>query len=74
MALASCRECGSQVSSSAKTCPHCGLARPTENEVTAAFTKWARVILTVMAAGFAIYATTVVSQCSANIEQTIRGK
>ena len=28
MALRNCRECGNQVSSSAKKCPHCGIKRP----------------------------------------------
>jgi hypothetical protein len=30
MALASCRECGKEVSTDAKTCPHCGVASPTK--------------------------------------------
>ena len=30
MALTNCRECGTQVSTSAKTCPSCGIARPGE--------------------------------------------
>ena len=28
MALKSCRECGKEVSTEAKTCPHCGVANP----------------------------------------------
>lgn len=28
MALGSCKECGQQVSSGAKTCPHCGVKKP----------------------------------------------
>src|SRR2546426_4174285 len=29
MALTQCRECGTQVSTEAPTCPHCGVPRPT---------------------------------------------
>ena len=32
MALASCRECGQQVSTEANTCPHCGTGDPTGKE------------------------------------------
>jgi hypothetical protein len=28
MALRACRECGSQISTKAETCPHCGIAAP----------------------------------------------
>jgi hypothetical protein len=28
MAMTSCRECGQAVSSTAATCPHCGVSRP----------------------------------------------
>lgn len=28
MAIKKCRECGGKVSSSAKTCPHCGVSKP----------------------------------------------
>lgn len=30
MALTTCKDCGSEISHSAKTCPHCGARRPTE--------------------------------------------
>ena len=51
MALKACRECGKTVSSSAKTCPHCGIGDPTG---TIAATKRAQglvvlALLTVMA-------------------------
>jgi hypothetical protein len=37
MAMTECRECKGAVSSTAKTCPHCGVSRPTltEGEVKA---------------------------------------
>jgi hypothetical protein len=31
MALTACRECGTQVSTDAETCPHCGIRSPTAN-------------------------------------------
>ncbi len=34
MALKSCRECGGQVSTQAKTCPNCGVANPTRRGFT----------------------------------------
>lgn len=37
MAMAKCRECGSEVSSEAKTCPKCGIKKPVK--VTSTFTK-----------------------------------
>jgi len=30
MTLSACRECGAQVSSQAKNCPHCGVRSPTK--------------------------------------------
>jgi len=32
MALAKCKECGKKVSTSAKTCPSCGVPSPTKKE------------------------------------------
>ena len=32
MALASCKECGKKVSTSAKTCPSCGIPSPTKKK------------------------------------------
>ena len=32
MALANCKECGKQVSTSAKACPSCGVPSPTKKE------------------------------------------
>lgn len=34
MALKTCKECKKEVSSSAKTCPHCGVSNPAESEPT----------------------------------------
>lgn len=35
MTLSSCKECGAQVSTEAKTCPHCGVKAPTQRPNTA---------------------------------------
>src|SRR6266851_1951335 len=32
MALKQCRECGGKVSTAANTCPHCGIATPTQTD------------------------------------------
>jgi len=32
MALANCKECGKKVSTSAKSCPSCGVPSPTKKE------------------------------------------
>jgi RNA polymerase subunit RPABC4/transcription elongation factor Spt4 len=32
MALDACRECGNQISTKAKTCPHCGIKSPTRTK------------------------------------------
>lgn len=37
MALVKCRECGKEVSNSAKKCPHCGIDSPAMSPVKAAF-------------------------------------
>ena len=47
MALKPCRECGEQVSTEAKTCPHCGVKRPVKQ--TSVF---AWIILAVIGLGF----------------------
>ncbi|MDP1859702.1 MAG: zinc ribbon domain-containing protein [Gemmatimonadaceae bacterium] len=36
MAMGNCRECGKEVSSEAKSCPHCGVARPVPTDPKAA--------------------------------------
>ncbi|WP_155950186.1 hypothetical protein [Rhodanobacter sp. OR92] len=36
MALINCRECGKQVASSAKICPHCGITTPNKSSVQGA--------------------------------------
>lgn len=35
MALAKCKECGKEVSTNAKTCPHCGVKHPGVGDVSA---------------------------------------
>ena len=32
MAMSNCKECGKQVSTTAKTCPNCGASEPTEKK------------------------------------------
>ena len=32
MAMSNCKECGKQVSTTAKTCPNCGAPKPTEKK------------------------------------------
>ncbi len=34
MAMSNCKECGKQVSTTAKTCPNCGAPKPTEKKKT----------------------------------------
>lgn len=49
MALKTCRECGKDVSESAKSCPHCGVDHPA-NKLAAAGAKMQRIgcILTLL--------------------------
>lgn len=49
MALKKCRECGDNVSSSAKTCPHCGIKKP--------YTSPSGCFIFIFAVGFATYMT-----------------
>lgn len=49
MAIRKCRECGKEVSSEAKTCPHCGVANPVKKGVSPL-----RLILVVLL-GFVVY-------------------
>jgi hypothetical protein len=37
MALAECRECGKEVSNSAKLCPHCGVSQPGKSKAQEMF-------------------------------------
>lgn len=40
MALASCRECKAQVSTEARSCPHCGAPRPAQQDWTGSGFEW----------------------------------
>ncbi|HDG1673796.1 TPA: hypothetical protein PFE07_003264 [Kluyvera cryocrescens] len=51
MALTKCKECKKEVSTSAKTCPHCGVANPGVNVMKGCL------ILIVLAIGFGAYMT-----------------
>lgn len=51
MALKSCRECGKEVSTEAKTCPHCGVEKPTTPQPTAKDTITGLVFLVLVVAG-----------------------
>jgi hypothetical protein len=44
MALQACRECGQQVSTQARRCPHCGAKRPTTNLFWLGARRWLAVI------------------------------
>ncbi|MBX9612444.1 MAG: zinc ribbon domain-containing protein [Burkholderiales bacterium] len=51
MALKPCRECRQEVSTEAKTCPHCGTPNPTTPKATAKDTLAGLVVLALIAAG-----------------------
>jgi hypothetical protein len=40
MAMTTCKECGKQVSTKAKTCPHCGAAAPAKKKANGGVGKW----------------------------------
>lgn len=40
MALTTCKDCGQQVSTSAKTCPHCGTPAPSKKKAKGKFWTW----------------------------------
>lgn len=52
MALTKCKECKKEVSTAAKTCPHCGVKNP---GVTAKQTLDGCLVLIVLAIGFGVY-------------------
>lgn len=39
MSMVNCRECGKEVSSEAKSCPHCGIKKPAPKKPTSTLTK-----------------------------------
>ena len=40
MAITTCKECGKQVSTEAKTCPHCGTSAPSKKKSKGGIGKW----------------------------------
>jgi len=47
MALTTCRECGKQVSTDAKTCPHCGTSAPAKKKAKGGIGKWLLIIFAI---------------------------
>ena len=47
MALTTCRECGKQVSTDAKTCPHCGTSAPTKKKARGGIGKWLLIVFAI---------------------------
>lgn len=54
MALAPCRECSAQISTTARTCPSCGVARPAAASTGREFGRDALLAVLVLAAVIAI--------------------
>src|SRR5688572_2860517 len=52
MALKPCRECGAQVSTSAKTCPHCGVKSPVKKRSVLAWGVFAIVVALIISSKF----------------------
>lgn len=47
MAIAMCRECGKQVSTEAKACPHCGAAAPAKKKAGGGVGKWLLIVFAI---------------------------
>ena len=47
MALTTCRECGKQVSTDAKTCPHCGTSAPAQKKTRGGIGKWLLIVFAI---------------------------
>ena len=47
MALTTCRECGKQVSTDAKTCPHCGTSAPAKKKAKGGIGKWLLIVFAI---------------------------
>jgi hypothetical protein len=55
MALAKCRECGTEVSDAAKTCPKCGISKPVKKSITLVTPILAIAGLALVGAAFSVY-------------------
>lgn len=47
MAMTTCKECGKQVSTEAKTCPHCGAAAPAKKKAKGGIGKWLLIVFAI---------------------------
>ena len=47
MAMTTCKECGKQVSTEAKACPHCGAAAPARKKAKGGIGKWLLVVFAI---------------------------
>ncbi len=47
MAMTTCKECGKQVSSQAKACPHCGATAPAKKKAKGGIGKWLLVVFAI---------------------------
>lgn len=47
MALTTCRECGKQVSTDAKACPHCGTSEPAKKKAKGGIGKWLLIVFAI---------------------------
>ena len=47
MAMTTCKECGKQVSTEAKTCPHCGAAAPAKKKAKGGVGKWLLIVFAI---------------------------
>jgi hypothetical protein len=47
MALTTCRECGKQVSTDAKACPHCGTSAPAKKKAKGGIGKWLLIVFAI---------------------------
>ena len=47
MAMTTCKECGKQVSTEAKACPHCGAAAPAKKKAKGGMGKWLLIVFAI---------------------------
>lgn len=47
MAMTTCKECGKQVSTEAKACPHCGAAAPAKKKAKGGVGKWLLIVFAI---------------------------
>ena len=47
MAMTTCKECGKQVSTEAKTCPHCGTSAPAKKKAKGGIGKWLLIVFAI---------------------------